>query len=43
MKSLKKLFSRLKEQSNLRLLILGVLAIIHLFILQTVLAAARVV
>lgn len=36
---MKKFFSRLKEQNNLRLLILGVLAAIHLFILQALLSA----
>jgi c-di-AMP phosphodiesterase-like protein len=39
MKFIKKFLSRLKEQSNLRLLILGVLAIIHLFVLQAILSA----
>ena len=36
---MKRLFSGLKEQQNLRLIILGVLAAIHLFILQGILSA----
>ncbi|MBQ7353931.1 MAG: DHH family phosphoesterase [Clostridia bacterium] len=36
---MKRFFSRLKEQNNLRLLILGVLAAIHLFILQALLSS----
>lgn len=36
---MKKLFSRLKEQHNLRLLILGLLAIVHLFILQALISS----
>ena len=35
---MKKILARLKEQNNLRLLILGILAIAHLFILQAILS-----
>ena len=38
---MKKLLSHLKEQSNLRLIILGSLAVVHLFILQALLAAGK--
>ncbi len=36
---MKKFFARLKEQQNLRLVILGVLAALHLFLLQILLSA----
>ena len=36
---MKKFFSNLKEQNNLRVLILGILAVIHLFILQAILSS----
>ncbi len=36
---MKKFFSGLKEQNNLRVLILGILAVIHLFVLQAILSS----